>query len=770
MTDRSRFWSALASIPDLALEGNKTSAERALRDASGSMIAASDPLLLRRRALLEKIADVYDLDVTGTAAASAEPGRYASGVSVVTCSRNRTENLLKALPSWLACDDVSEVVIVDWTSDDSVGAAIDEAGLNDPRVRVVRVEDEPRWILSHAFNIGFQVASFDKILKADADIVIESDFFRRNRLKSGQFIAGNWRKAAEGQAYVNGFFYTWHEDLDKVAGFNEYITTYGWDDDELYARLHEIGLDRIDVTSDSIFHLPHDDAARNDQGAKAKTAPAAQALPKQTTFLIRRNRHLANMMPTWNEDRQPVLYDVLQDDDSRPVMKRRSGSGEQPPSAIEREAFLAAARELLAWRYGNLCYGVPLDRIECLVETRTWDDIALEDLIVALQARPDQLTADANWLFVDARQTEGSTDLALVARITASAKGQSLTPVWLGGVAPEGDDLVSLPGDLPFPGGKSITVEDLEKGIKPGSKPLVLTLPGSGAVKVAAPSVSTARARIYADGQHGLGNRLRAVASAAAIAEATDRELVIVWKPDDHCDCRFTDLFDYHGPIEEDLTPDQITGDVFNYMEIEDGSEKDKPVILADGRDAYLRSAYVLQHPASTWETENAFLKHLRPAEAVCDLIDGVRWPNDVSAHIRMAGGKEFEHLPWESAENWTQEGHEAIAHWREKSHYSNFIKRIDDLMEKGEVKTLFVAADLPETYAFFVEKYGDRLSYLERDVNDRSAEQLRYALADAILLGHSPRLLGSNWSSFTELAMRMATNPIQSELSGRDF
>ena len=51
---------------------------------------------------------------------------------------------------------------------------------------------------------------------------------------------------------------------------------------------------------------------------------------------------------------------------------------------------------------------------------------------------------------------------------------------------------------------------------------------GAGPEDGPAPAVAAGRDRVFIDAQHGLGNRLRAIGSAAAFAEATDRELVIV--------------------------------------------------------------------------------------------------------------------------------------------------------------------------------------------------------------------------------------------------
>lgn len=48
---------------------------------------------------------------------------------------------------------------------------------------------------------------------------------------------------------------------------------------------------------------------------------------------------------------------------------------------------------------------------------------------------------------------------------------------------------------------------------------------------LAAPALALRRPRLFIDTQHGFGNRMRAIASAAAIAQASGRELVVVWQP-----------------------------------------------------------------------------------------------------------------------------------------------------------------------------------------------------------------------------------------------
>jgi len=91
-------------------------------------------------------------------------------------------------------------------------------------------------------------------------------------------------------------------------------------------------------------------------------------------------------------------------------------------------------------------------------------------------------------------------------------------------------------------------------------------------------------------------------------------------------------------------------------------------------------------------------------------------------------------------------------------------------LIAQGQADHIFLAADLPETYAKFAERYGPRVSFIRRDVYDRSAQQLQYALADLIGLTQADLMLSSTWSSFSDMAQRLARYGRPAERSGHDF
>ena len=283
---------------------------------------------------------------------------------------------------------------------------------------------------------------------------------------------------------------------------------------------------------------------------------------------------------------------------------------------------------------------------------------------------------------------------------------------------------------------------------------------------------------LFIDAQHGLCNRLRAMSSGWSVAKATGRQLVVVWVPDHHCQARISDLLDYDGPVIEDAAQASLfragAGRVYNYMEIEEGSVFQEP-ILPDaahyaGQDVYVRSAYSLTSPHIDMDEEQRFLRGLHPTAQVLDLVRSVAHPNQVAAHIRMATGEAFDHMSFEAPANWPAHRHAELTEWRAKSNVWKFVARLDALVAQGRADSIFVATDLAQTYEILKDRYGGRLRYLERDTFDRSAAQLVYALADLLLLTSAQRFLASSWSSFSDVAQRLALPGRLVERSGYDF
>ncbi len=606
------------------------------------------------------------------------PQTIKEGVSLVTCCMNRNENLKKSLRTWLRHNEISEIIIVDWSSSTPVLEDLSSSGLLDKKIKVIRVRDRPRWILTYAFNIGFSFARHKKILKVDADINLHNDFFKKNPLSDSNFIAGDWTKAEKGQEYINGFFFTHKDALAKIKGFNEYLTTYGWDDDDIYTRLSNLGLSRKVVNTSTIYHLEHSDQERT--GKRGDNSNALETLTADTLFSIRRNKHIADSMPAWGHLSHPGKYCLIAADSGYVEISLDADSTPRVPRSVASRAEETALRELLAWKAG---VNIP--------ENTSYSTL---------------------------------TDVLSIIRL---------------------DDLKSQ-------GIKLFT----EKAKKPKVSPSPLT---------------STRQKLIVDAQHGLGNRLRAIGSAAAIAEKNDLQLVILWKPDDHCEARFESLFTYSGPVIQSLGQDFDISAEFNYMEIEEGSCKDELITIPSQGDILVKSAYALNSPDSSWAKENAFLQSLKPSPQVKALVESVDVEGRTGIHIRMEAGEGLDDNSWDDVSNWGEDNHKEIQYWRSKSHFSHFMRKIDDELSVNPDKKYFLATDLKSTYDKFRQRYPEEtVSFLSRDSYDRSETQIIYALADAILLSKCSALYGSTWSSFSELALRLSTSYTEIKMSGKDF
>lgn len=169
--------------------------------------------------------------------------------------------LQQALPTWLAVPEVGEIVIVDWSSPEPVRRMT--AALGDPRVKVLRVEGQRRWIASKCHNLGVRAASGDVLLRLDADYLLDAAFFRKHALSEGAFFCGNWRRArTDNERHLTGVLYVHRRHVLDLNGYNERIVTYGYEDDDLFERLERAGVTRQDVDLDTVQHIPHDDLAR----------------------------------------------------------------------------------------------------------------------------------------------------------------------------------------------------------------------------------------------------------------------------------------------------------------------------------------------------------------------------------------------------------------------------------------------------------------------------------------------------------------------------
>lgn len=300
------------------------------------------------------------------------------GVSFVTVSMNREQNLLRALPTWLETE-VDEIVIVDWSSKENLAEKLMK--FNDPRVIVVQIKDEERWILTHAFNVGLKVACREKIYKLDSDIIISKNFITENKIYENEFIRGFWKTAVdagdESQKYVNGTFGAFNNSLKKIGYYDERIMTYGWDDSDIYYRLVNLeGLVGKYIRYRSIVHQ------EQEQDERLKY----QKFNKNKKFLDKfeitelensKNKFKSYFQDLWGSQYPQQDYELLLVNEQFLVGNRITS---HTTISYEDQFYseLFATRELLGWTHSDF-HKIRLDALKSLPFAKLINELIRDD-------------------------------------------------------------------------------------------------------------------------------------------------------------------------------------------------------------------------------------------------------------------------------------------------------------------------------------------------------------------------------------------------------
>ncbi len=164
-------------------------------------------------------------------------------ISAVISSMNRTDRLIRMLPTWAEIDEIKDIVVVDWSSKDPISENkdIQEILKNFNKTKIVRVDGQKYFHLGKSYNLGYQFTDEQNkiLLKLDVDYVsmngewIKTLAIENNFLKN-YFICGLFRfhKSSSGFLLLN------KRDFQKVNVYNEnFKSIWGYDDQDIQERL-----------------------------------------------------------------------------------------------------------------------------------------------------------------------------------------------------------------------------------------------------------------------------------------------------------------------------------------------------------------------------------------------------------------------------------------------------------------------------------------------------------------------------------------------------
>ena len=186
-------------------------------------------------------------------------------VSLICACKNRNKPLRISLASWLLHKEISEIIIVDWSSDDP----IEELTKIDKRIKVIRVDGEKYFNQPQPLNLASKLITSEYLLKVDCDYVFNPyfNFFENHKIQKNEFVTGlNLMSPNQDFLYsLWGLLYVRSDYFRKVGGYNENMGKYyAVEDNELLLRLRLFGLTpkQINIHKFTALHLPHSDKKR----------------------------------------------------------------------------------------------------------------------------------------------------------------------------------------------------------------------------------------------------------------------------------------------------------------------------------------------------------------------------------------------------------------------------------------------------------------------------------------------------------------------------
>lgn len=230
----------------------------------------------------------------------------------------------------------------------------------------------------------------------------------------------------------------------------------------------------------------------------------------------------------------------------------------------------------------------------------------------------------------------------------------------------------------------------------------------------------------------GFANRIRALVSGICVAKRLKIPLVIHWFPRSvECVCRFESVID-PSSLPKNVTV--VSDDLFQAEEVLTITHMAKIMYTWNGKSDIVIKSYGIFYTDDTWDDH---LRRLRPSAAVRSLLEtNLDWSKAIGVHIRRTDNKKaIEGSPTD----WFLEKMRATTD-------VPFVVATDDVKLREELK----------------QEFGDKCFFPAKTVSRRSEEGMISGAADFFALAKCSRIWGSVGSSFSEIAARYGSIPLE--------
>lgn len=222
-------------------------------------------------------------------------GVRRKGVSLVSACQNHHEALRYTLPSWTNVKSLDEIILIDWSSKPALHFLVEELKEitdEDPTLYVIEVTGPSKWEPSRAFNLGFRAAHYSHVLRVDCDHKVREDFIETHNLPKKAFFAGNAHlERSQSDEDLFGTLFVEKKNFFDAGGYDERIQNIGGEQENLFNRLKEIGLQRVNIDYDKLLHNHHND---NASGTSPWVSEVEKRIEAETEVALLRE------VPPWN--------------------------------------------------------------------------------------------------------------------------------------------------------------------------------------------------------------------------------------------------------------------------------------------------------------------------------------------------------------------------------------------------------------------------------------------------------------------------------------
>lgn len=268
----------------------------------------------------------------------------------------------------------------------------------------------------------------------------------------------------------------------------------------------------------------------------------------------------------------------------------------------------------------------------------------------------------------------------------------------------------------------------------------------------------------------GLGNRIRALASASVLARHSNRELVVVWERDMHLDATFQELFlDTHMHVLPSDTTRSIYGLSRDNTLFLDLGAKSVTIPVKSKKHIHVTSGFRLFSTRGR-PRDKDFRRELRQLQLALPLYTEYHnWlaqhptlQTAVGVHIRNLHDLSIDVPGYKVAvgDSKQMKFQKVVSFERSKCDEIFFFAKMKEIVLREPNASFFLVSDTLSTVTKARALFGEHVmtfsdSTFEACQSDqrRKTKCIRHALMEMFMLGETRRILYSSWSSFSEVA-----------------